>query len=111
MIDYKLAKKLEEAGCPQGEGIYINNPKGGMGGYLQPALSGLIKAVLEICGNEFAMGWSDSGCFWHFQYGGRGAGSMIEGFGETYSADDEDDLDSAVAKLWLKLRLELNKKT
>lgn len=39
----------------------------------------LIKAI-DLSGNEFAMGYDDSGCFWRFYYGSRGAGTMMEGW-------------------------------
>lgn len=33
--------------------------------------------AIEISGNEFAMGYNDSGCFWVFHSGQRGNGSML----------------------------------
>lgn len=36
-----------------------------------------LKTAVEISGNEFAMGYDDSGCFWRFYSGARGAGSMM----------------------------------
>lgn len=49
--------------------------------------------ISEYC-NEWAQGWNDSGCFWQFQYGERGCGNMLEGFGEKFSALDVDDENS-----------------
>jgi hypothetical protein len=46
--------------------------------------------------NEIAFGYDDSGCFWHFQYGPRGAGGMMDGVGEKYEALDADDFEEAV---------------
>lgn len=43
----------------------------------------------NMTGNEFAVGYNDSGCFWHFSWGNRGAGSMIEGIGYRYDSDAE----------------------
>jgi hypothetical protein len=44
--------------------------------------------------NEWAQGWSDSGCFYHFQFGFRGAGSMIPGIGKTFGADTDKEADA-----------------
>lgn len=40
--------------------------------------------------NEVAFGWNDSGCFWHIEYGPRGAGNMIAGISGAYCAPEED---------------------
>lgn len=37
----------------------------------------LLSRVIEMSGNEFAMGYDDSGCFWHFHGGVRGNGRML----------------------------------
>jgi hypothetical protein len=37
----------------------------------------LLKKAVDMSGNEFAMGYDDSGCFWRFYAGARGAGSMM----------------------------------
>jgi hypothetical protein len=124
-MDYKLCKKLKEAGFPQG------NMKGYRNYYsspyeihvyaifdviqpysltantksppvYNPSLPELIEACLRHC-NELAMGWSDSGCYWRFQYGGRGCGSMMDGFGKKFQADSEDSIEDSVALLWLEL--------
>lgn len=45
-------------------------------------------------GNEVAIGWNDSGCFWHFQWGPRGAGNMMDtdkGFGQRFHATEAED--------------------
>lgn len=39
-----------------------------------------LRKAIDLSGNEFAMGYDDSGCFWRFYYGSRGAGSMMEGW-------------------------------
>lgn len=36
-----------------------------------------LQQAVNASGNEFAMGYDDSGCFWRFYAGARGAGSMI----------------------------------
>jgi len=38
---------------------------------------GLLQQAINLSGNEFAMGYDDSGCFWRFYAGSRGAGSMM----------------------------------
>ena len=68
-------------------------------------LAELGEALLDLR-NEFAQGYNDSGCFWHFQAGDRGSGAMIEGFGKTFSALDEDTEADARAKMWLHLKKE-----
>ena len=77
--------------------------------YWLPTLPKLIKEIKSMV-NEFAMGWNDSGCFWHFQYGQRGSGNMMEGFGERYDALDADTLEDALAELWLKMKANEYKK-
>ncbi len=51
---------------------------------------------LQEASNEVAFGYNDSGCFWSMQYGERGCGSMLEGFGERIHALDADDFEEAV---------------
>lgn len=46
--------------------------------------------------NEVAIGYNDSGCFWHFCWGPRGAGSMMAG---DRFASDSDDLSEALDEL------------
>jgi hypothetical protein len=56
---------------------------------------------LQDYANEFSLGWDDSGCFWHFTWGSRGSGRMIEGCGNTFSAIDAEtcELHEAVDQL------------
>jgi hypothetical protein len=49
-----------------------------------------------MSGNEFAMGYDDSGCFWRFYYGRRGAGSMMEGWPKFDS--ESSDVEEAIAE-------------
>jgi len=37
----------------------------------------VLRQAVDMSGNEFAMGYNDSGCFWSFYAGQRGAGAMI----------------------------------
>jgi hypothetical protein len=37
----------------------------------------LLQKAVDMSGNEFAMGYNDSGCFWSFYAGARGAGNMM----------------------------------
>ena len=71
-----------------------------------PSLADKI-AFLENYSNEIAFGYNDSGCFWHFQYGPRGAGNMIEGIGETFSALDADNFEEAVDAFLEHLNVDL----
>lgn len=100
-ITYEIAVALKNAGFPQEEKSLIQSPNKPEW-IAVPTLSELIEAVKNKV-NELAIGWNDSGCFWHFQYGERGSGNMMEGFGEKYSALDSDTLEEAIANLWLKL--------
>jgi hypothetical protein len=60
----------------------------------------LVKAN-KLAGNEFAMGYDDSGCFWRFYYGNRGAGSMMDGWPkfESESAEPLEALQEFIAAL------------
>lgn len=58
--------------------------------------------------NEVAFGWNDSGCFWHFRYGPRGAGDMMEGFGQKFDALDAESFEEAVDHLLEHLRRQLS---
>lgn len=49
----------------------------------------LLTKAIDMAGNEFAMGYNDSGCFWRFYYGNRGAGSMMEGWPSFISESDD----------------------
>lgn len=64
--------------------------------HIRPAydLGYLWKKAEDMTGNEFAVGYNDSGCFYHFKWGNRGAGNMIEGIGESFSSDAETIEDS-----------------
>lgn len=42
-----------------------------------PTADALLVQAADGSGNEFAMGYDDSGCFWRFYAGARGAGSML----------------------------------
>lgn len=37
----------------------------------------ILTAAVGMSGNEFAMGYDDSSCYWRFYAGARGAGGMI----------------------------------
>jgi hypothetical protein len=55
--------------------------------------------------NEWAQGWNDSGCFYHFQYGPKGAGSMMKTpmFGNKFSALDSETEADARAEFLIHL--------
>lgn len=71
-----------------------------------PKLTNLAAKIeyLQNHWNEVAFGWSDAHCVWHFQYGPRGAGSMMEHFGLTFWADDSDTFEEAVDEFLAHLR-------
>jgi len=50
--------------------------------------AGQMIEILNDKTKEQAIGYNDSGCFWHVRFGGKGTGSMLEGFGEKFSSDD-----------------------
>lgn len=50
----------------------------------------LIKQIVDMTGNEFAMGYDDSACYWHFHNGVRGNGRMLFGV-DFYSESPEVD--------------------
>ena len=53
-------------------------------------------------GNEIAFGYNDSGDYWHFHYGPRGTGNMIDGFGNDLASDTynfEDAVDDFIQQL------------
>lgn len=60
-----------------------------------------LQKAIDMAGNEFAMGYDDSGCFWRFYYGSRGAGSMMEGWPQfnSKSADVEEALQEFIEYL------------
>jgi hypothetical protein len=59
----------------------------------------------EMAGNEFAVGYNDSGYFWHFRWGQRGAGNMIDGIGQSWSAEDGLSIEDSFCT-WLIYLLE-----
>lgn len=57
-----------------------------------------IGKMLSANFNEWSQGWDDSGCIWKFQFGERGCGSMIQGFGRNfYATEMEDDWENSEA--------------
>ena len=113
VVSLELAKELKDAGYPQ-EGVWwwcqynskewgVNHRLVGFNNIVAPTVAELGEALLDLR-NEFAQGWSDSGCHWHFQAGDRGCGSMIEGFGKTFDSESEDTEADARAKMWLYLK-------
>lgn len=59
--------------------------------------------LFENSANEVAFGWNDSGCFWHFHWGPRGTGDMMEGFGDRYDATEAETFEEALTEC-LKFR-------
>jgi hypothetical protein len=52
--------------------------------------------LIEDSFREFAIGWNNSGCFYHFQYGPSGCGNMMEGFGKKFNAHDAETFEEAI---------------
>ncbi len=46
--------------------------------------------MIEDSQNEWAVGYNDSGCFYHFRKGGRGSGNMIESCEQKESRFDSE---------------------
>lgn len=55
-----------------------------------------IQLLKDHC-NEIAIGFNDSGCFWHVHIGPRGTGNMLDGFGEQHAEPDTGEL---IIPLW-----------
>jgi hypothetical protein len=72
-----------------------------VGGNQVDTLSAKLLAAIDASGNEFAMGYDDSGCFWRFYYGNRGAGSMMAGWPQfnSESPEVEEALDEYLSHL------------
>lgn len=66
--------------------------------------------LIEQSANEWACGYNDSGCYYHFRKGNRGTGNMIEGFGgkSVFSAEPEDDPFINALGRWVIYLLENN---
>lgn len=56
---------------------------------------------------EVALGFDDSGVYWHVHVGIRGAGSMLRGFGTIYDSNEEDK--ELVDALWEAVKEVLEK--
>jgi len=71
--------------------------------FAAPDIGELIEQ-LDKHGNEMAIGYNDSGCFWHFRIGGKGTGNMLQGFGRVYDGNelDDDRLVEVLAKSWIE---------
>lgn len=52
-------------------------------------LADKIKQLMKY-GNEIAIGYNDSGCFWTLHYGRRGSGAMIDGCGSVLHSEAID---------------------
>jgi hypothetical protein len=117
VCNLELAKRLKELGVKQ-KSLYVWKDQSGHGYssdiilfegdvYDDRTWSAFNVAELgELIGtfrNEWAQGWDDSGCFWRFQFGGRGCGSMMDGFGEKFDALEEHTEADARAALLIHL--------
>lgn len=121
-VSLETAKRLKLAGFPQdSEAFWAKDidPEGGTElkwqvsiyespyskeeRYSAPGVYELLAAVDRL-GNEMAVGWNDSGCFWHVRVGGRGTGNMMDGFGERFEGFDLEDgsLVETLAEGWMR---------
>lgn len=127
----ELAIALKEAGWPQGNSLFqwiiLSSPSASANEptlvyqdvvldelpvdqvYAAPIASELMERIGNAF-NEWSMGYDDSGCYYRFFYGGRGAGGMVEGCGGSFSVLDlggenepENTPTNALAKLALHL--------
>lgn len=65
----------------------------------------LLNTAIEYSGNEFAMGYDDSGCFWRFFAGSRGSGSMMEHATIKFQSESPDIREALIEYLdYLKAR-------
>ena len=130
----ELSIALKKAGWPQEESLFywVNPPDGSWhlqsdgicGGFdcdvprawrdggeaiASPTASELMQKIGSAF-NEWSMGYDDSGCYYRFFYGGRGAGGMVEGCGGSFSVLDlggEDEPENTPTNALAKLALHL----
>ena len=57
-------------------------------------LGGLLQDAIDMSGNEFAMGYDDSGCFWRFYGGNRGSGSMMDHAQVKFQSESPEIIDA-----------------
>lgn len=62
-------------------------------------------AEIKKCANEIAIGYNDSNCSWHINYGCRGSGNHVEGCGK-YIDSDQDDFSKAIKFFYKKIVME-----
>ena len=98
-----LPEKLVYEIAPTEDAPYFSDKREQCSAYTVAELG---EMILNHC-NEYAQGYVDCGCFYHFQYGRRGSGSMIEGIGKTFTASDEDNEADARAKMLIYLKKEI----
>ncbi len=119
VVSLDLAKELKANGYEQegvwwwanykGWEIWSNSYAQGPGKHelsksVAPTVAELI-SLIEKSANEWACGYNDSGCFYHFRKGNRGTGNMIEGFGRKSLFNSEQELFvNALAEWWLYLK-------
>jgi len=118
----ELSKELKELGVPQKSLWYWEHPYPDRGDVnnvtilrtdscgISAFTSSELGEMLHKNFNEVAQGYNDSGDFWHFRFGGRGAGNMINGIGIQHSVLDLGEIDTpdsteanarAKALIWL----------
>lgn len=62
--------------------------------------------VLYLMGNEMAIGYNDSGCFWHVRVGDKGVGNMLDIDCRKFDGCELDNysLVEALAHAWIKFK-------
>ena len=119
VVSLQLAQKLKELGFEQkslfswadttGQGVFDKLQYEGdescerydfISAY---SVAELGEIISKNC-REWAQGWNNSGCFWHFEFGPSGSGLMIEGIGDRFDALVAESEADARAFLLIHLR-------
>jgi hypothetical protein len=123
VVSLELAKKLKELGVEQDSLFYWylsenanyditeNKYKNDYSFTWSAFTASELGEIIGNSFNEWAQGWNDSYCQYYFQWGPRGAGSMIEGIGKSgfIDCDDEEELTEVNARAKILIHLIENK--
>lgn len=100
---------IDEEG--QYEGLYYSDIRTSIAELIDDCILSQKKSIslkfmineIKKCANEIAIGYNDSGGFWHINYGCRGSGNHIEGCGKYVIAADEEDFYRSVKFFYKKI--------